>query len=761
MASLLPLAVVRAVRIARAHPAVGELRVFDDGEGEVILLELDIEQQLPSAWRVTGQSPSGVRAVETATIALPRDYPKRPPRTYLRDDFDRRHPHLLPLPPSERPQPCVVNGYPSELIQARGFEGYLDQLIDWLDKAAMLELNSERHGWEPVRRDHLDDEIVVDSAQLRDMAGPTGECAVVRTDFLKFDLGDGQRHIRIALNLGQSIDLTMAGCVLQEKDDGVSRGQGVALIVSAPDTEGAPTIVGSTMPESVASIDDLIERARFYGCEQAFRAKLDFIGLLVAQQKFVATPLAVVFLVRRPFRLTNSTSSIEICSYVLDLRPGEGLLYSGGGEVRLCGLREEISPTLLQRASGDDETAERGSWVLLGCGSVGSKIAIHMARRGFGPKGVVDRAMMSPHNYARHGLLPRPGVRGGHITFKADALADALAGFQCAAAVGRSSITNLLATPEGRPWFETGGIVLNTTGSGVVRETLVGQEWGKRPTLGEAHLLGAGSVAYSAFEGANGNPSLSDLTTESYRLIAADPAIRDRVFNAKAEAIEIGQGCGALTFPMPDGRLSAFVGGLGETLYKRARFAEPALASGQINLGYLLADGLSQSWRTIEVDPWIAFEIGGCRVRISARVDAMIRRAIAARPGVETGGVIVGRYVQMSETFQIVDLVEAPSDSIFTAARFTLGTVGLRASISRLMRESGGSLYVLGTWHNHLVPSGPSSLDTATAARLALRQFYPVLMLIAHAEGYSGLVTEVAEASDDLTAAPAHTDKGE
>ena len=284
-----------------------------------------------------------------------------------------------------------------------------------------------------------------------------------------------------------------------------------------------------------------------------------------------------------------------------------------------------------------------------------------------------------------------------------------------------------------------------------MRETLVFQEWENRPALGEAHLLGAGAVAYAAFEGAGSNPSLSDLAAESYRLIAEDPAIRGQVFGATAEAIEVGQGCGTLTFPMPDSRLSTLAAGLSEAVTRRLRDNEHTPRTGKIHLGQMLPDEFSQSWRSVDIDPWIVVDLGGHGVRVSARVDAMIRQAIAARPNVETGGVIIGRYLQMSETFQVVDLIEAPPDSIFTAARFTLGTKGLRPAIARLARETGGSLYLLGTWHNHLQPSGPSMLDAMTAARLAVRQFYPVLMLIAHAEGYSGLITEVLETSGNLS----------
>ncbi|WP_201722252.1 ThiF family adenylyltransferase, partial [Sulfitobacter sp. HI0023] len=42
----------------------------------------------------------------------------------------------------------------------------------------------------------------------------------------------------------------------------------------------------------------------------------------------------------------------------------------------------------------------------LGCGSLGSKIAMHLARSGRAPISVIDNDTMEPHNYARHSCLP-------------------------------------------------------------------------------------------------------------------------------------------------------------------------------------------------------------------------------------------------------------------------------------------------------------------------------------------------------------------
>jgi len=743
-----PAAIGRAIRIARAHPSVRDVRVIEGLEGGAVLIEVDIEQQLPSAWRMAGESPSGVRAIETVGILLPADFPRHSPRSFLRSDFDRTHPHLLPTSASQLPQPCVVRGYPSELIQARGFEGYLDQLVDWLDKATMLELNSETHGWEPVRRDHLDDEMIADPEALFAMAGPAGDCVVIRTDFRKIEREE-HRYIRVALNPEERLELGKAQCTIEKAVDRPWwRGRSLALIVGAPYSNGHPYVVGAPLPETVTSVADLRDRAKLYGCGQAFEAKLDYIALLLEQGKLVATPLVIVFLVQRPYRLVGTQSSIELCAYVLDLQPGDALLHNRG-EVRLCGIREDISTTLLRRASGDEATVERQPWALVGAGSVGSKIAIHMARRGLAPSLVVDRAIMSPHNYARHALLPDVQSRGGAVNFKANILCEALAGFAQDAEVEYDDVITLCATEAGRTKLSAGRLLLNTTGSSLVREALTFQPWETRPVLGEAHLLGSGTAAYAAIEGEKGNPNLSDLAAESYRLIAGDPEIRRSVFSAEAEVIQIGQGCSALTFPLADGRLSAFAAGLAETvateLKKPASIVDPV---GKIFLGKMHSDGLSQTWHTSDVPPRIIVDTGGPQVRISPRVDTAIRQAIAARPGVETGGVIVGRYSQIGDIFQVVDLIDAPPDSIFTAEKFTLGTAGLRGAIARLMRDTGGALHVLGTWHNHLVPSGPSVIDAATAAHLALRQFLPVLMLIAHTDGYSSLIAEVHGAVD-------------
>ena len=79
----------------------------------------------------------------------------------------------------------------------------------------------------------------------------------------------------------------------------------------------------------------------------------------------------------------------------------------------------------------------------------------------------------------------------------------------------------------------------------------------------------------------------------------------------------------------------------------------------------------------------------------------------------------------------------------FSREEFVLGTQGLRARIMELVKRTNGTIYPLGTWHNHLVASGPSPKDMRSALLLAPAQTTPLLMLIHTPGGYRRLVMEV------------------
>lgn len=721
----------------------------------VVLATATFDTNLPNRWRARGCSDNGVRAHESVLFAFSPAFPVSAPGVFLRADFDRSHPHLQPGPPSALPRPCYVDGAPREFMRLRGMMGIADQVALWLERAALTRLIDPEDEWEPTRRDHVDDVVVCDAGALRarvtrDADGVFLPAVVFRTDIAA---SNALRHLWLSaepIPLGAETFGRLVG-------QGDQAALGVAVWPGRR-PNGEAFVADRYGPETVRSVRDLVARAEELGCAGPLRARLQLVRGRLGTRR-LARPLliAVVLIARRPRPVAGQGSVLELCPYLLEVGDGDALREDGGSDVRLLMHRDEIAPDLLRRAAGVEPAPVR-DWTLLGCGSLGSKLAAHLAREGRAPAVVADRALMQPHNYARHALLPLHRTEALVDVSKAALVLDALQRLGVAPQAYGCDVVSLCleGTPEERAqlWPATHAFLVDATGSPSLTEVLCRPEaMQARPRAVETSLLGAGYVAYAGIEGPRSNPSVLDLQAEFYRLAGNDPALRALVFDARAQAITVGQGCSALTFPMTDAVLSTSAASLARVLADLHADGLPAEA-GRLLVGRSTRHALDQTWTDLSIPP--VREVSGVdgvvRVRVGARVAALIDAEIARSPDAETGGVIVGRFSDVANTFQVVDLMAAPPDSTFRRDAFTLGTEGLAAAIARLTERHGGSLYPLGTWHSHLEDTGPSRRDALTSLELALGQLFPVLLLIRTPSGFTFLANEALGDPEDPAA---------
>jgi len=741
-----PPGTVQALRAIGAHPFVRSVEATflpDDGSTSAVI---GIDTDLPSRWRARGHSDNGVLSVEPVHFTFGKGFPLLAPAIHLRDDFDRSHPHLQPWGPQLPPEPCLVLGSPSELMRSRGIVGLVEQLFDWLRKAAMLQLIDPKDGWEPTRRDGSQDHASADLDMLRSLPKLDPSAAVFETTFFAFEDGEGQRRFAVQLS-NKAAGLSQSQFELKyaaHERPGSYNGNCYAIVAWG----GRKSVAGQYNPETVEDIPTLYSKAAEFACADVLGRMLGLVTDRLTSRFRVTAPLLVVLLARRPCNLGGTTSPIEICPYLIELDGPADLSRSGKAVVKLVAMQQTMTMDLLRRASGEPVGGEPRPWTLLGCGSVGSKVAMHMARAGRGPAVVVDKGVMRPHNYARHALTPWAVGDGTDYGAKPDVLAEALCGMRQTPKVGRLDVVaRIVADGEGKfLGLREDFAVVNATASASVREALaIPDVASSRPRVVEICLFGAGRMGFMSVEGPGANPTTNDLATEAFRLMAADDDMGDVVFNSEAEILSIGQGCSSITFPMSDARLSALTAPMAGELARLHSAGLPG-NGGDILLGIDEEDGLGQSWRRYPQAPWIAVDRKNemaPRVRLSPRVDAIIIEAVAAKPGKETGGVLVGRFSDVSNTFHVVDVLAAPPDSRFSAAEFVLGTQGLSSQIQGIAARSAGSIYALGTWHNHLVASGPSATDVRTGLHLAETQILPVLMLIQTPGGYRYLTAVV------------------
>ena len=147
----------------RGLTRVGEPKVI----GASTQIEVDVAVQLPNRSRRSGVSETGVRAVETCVLVFGGDWPLSAPKPFLRADFPLNLPHINPHREGELVSPCLFEGSLNELLHRFGLDAIVDQLVDWLHKAAAGTLLDLEQGWEPTRRDSCPSTVVFSAERSR------------------------------------------------------------------------------------------------------------------------------------------------------------------------------------------------------------------------------------------------------------------------------------------------------------------------------------------------------------------------------------------------------------------------------------------------------------------------------------------------------------------------------------------------------------------------------------------------------------------
>jgi len=740
----------RAIRIAEAHDAVWEIcNLSSEPASGAVTVVITMKVGLPCIWVAQGFSPHGVKALEPVTFVFPGGYPLLPPKIGLRPDFNRSLPHIQPGDSSELPEPCLCEGSLGEFIHQKGFAGVLNQLMEWLDKAALGTLIDLNQGWEPIRRDLLSDRVVADSAMLRSMVMKNRGHIYFCTRCMLKPLGKGQ-YIQAEV-LPEQVGVNSKNFdSLFAHEAGGTGVRGAISILIWPDEN---VISGEYFPETVRNYASLIDRATKFGCKDIFKDVIAWIRSC-GFKRITDNPVPVVVLLvaRRPAAVIGTGSNLEICPYLLLISAATA---KDEDTVLPMGLHHGVSRSLLMEMSGVTIEGRTPRWILAGCGSLGSKIAMHLARTGMAPSTVIDKSCLSPHNVARHALFPAiPGVIDFCLNAKAEALGNAIKGLDQNSVASFEDLVSMANDPGKIAKLlpkDSWGIV-NTTASLAVREALARMgQLARIPRILEATLFAKGMVGLIAVEGPKGNPNTLDLITEAYVLMLEDGRISGLVFNS-GDALSrqpVGEGCGSLTMVMTDARLSLFAASMSEAVSNWLSSALPP-SGGSINLGVLGTDGMSLNWTKNEVSPSVVVPVdgdSGWQVRISSRACAKIHRDVSEWPRVETGGILVGRISEVTKTFFVADVLPAPADSKRSRFEFVLGQLGVREILSDYSQACNFSLFCLGTWHSHLQPSGPSERDLATADTVALARLAPSILVIHTPSGFKAVLAEKTTSS--------------
>ena len=724
------------IRTIRFHPAVSSVELITRLlSGGAIEVQFDMNVELPQAYKSEGVSPTGVKSREAIWMDFPANYPMRAPKVWLRKDFPRNHPHINPGSADTRVNPCLDEVNLDEVLhEGEGLNEILDQLSHWLSNAASGSLMSDSQGWEPVRRDLLPGVVSVDLVKLRKVISEYAGAAFFYFVYMRtasfgelYGWIDSQHHF---LNTPLSGFRGKVG--LLNRNGNIETRQTVAIMCWANKKQ----IENQYEPETITNYGQLNTRAKKVGFQQSLYSRISSIKAPPSE----LDSILIVFAVRRPIPVIGENTNIELLPYILNCQyDDEGSLLSNSPVIPV-GLYDQCSPSLLKTMSGIQDEGNIGTVVQLGCGSLGSKITLHLARAGFESFHLIDSGLMAPHNNARHALVSKKMLPPA---YKAELLESTLKEMGCDVKSDSKNIIEFIENRKnGKKVFPASTkLIIDSTASLSVRHALNTVATAKFPgRLLMTSIYSSGSLGLMALEGTKRNPRIDDLILYAHQLsVDGNKEARLLVNSEELSAQRTGQGCGTKTMVMTDARLSMHAAGMAEYIIRLMKEAFPI--SGALFLGVSDQSGLGISWHQWTQPKTTIIDSGDWTVRILPDANEAIKEHSKAGHPMETGGVLIGHISMYLHTFTVTHVLPAPSDSQFERTRFVLGTQALKNKIQKIQSSSKGLLSCIGTWHSHPSGGAASVIDHVTMQHLFnQRKSVPVLGLIRTPSGYRAVV---------------------
>lgn len=747
--------VADAIALLKRHPALVEVGVPQDlGEG-VLEVPVVVQVPLPSRQQQAGTSRIGVKAQEPAWLVF-HDWPASAPRVRLREDFPLDLPHINPHRPGERVRPCLFDGDPSELLHRFGLGRIVDQLAEWLAKAASGQLIDLSQGWEPTRRDDCPGNLIFEAEAAQ--ANTPEDGALLLAEGLYFSKGGTHLAILKGFEKAQA-NFTQTSA---SSKSSVVMGNAQVIFARGIDENRKPKTVDRYEPETVHDLDTLLARAGRLGIDaEALQSALDSYfsqSLMLApkdadpRQWGQGVLAFVVLLVQRPAQVIwTSGRTVEMLPYIVRMLVKPDLSAVGPLKVIVEPLwhAEQVSPRLLAMTSGFSADLPRRKLVFVGCGSLGSKVGMHLGRAGFGnAAGFIDNEQMGPHNAARHALMPNriptscPQKAEMMCTaFQNLGYDDAAAHVMDARTFFEDAITFEKVVGDGP------ALIVDSTASFKVDAAIArGGSLTDRPQarLVQTSMYAKGRAAVLYLEGAGRSCTSQDLKAALFERCRHDADLRAAIGGDSTDPVRIfvGDNCRSVTMPMSDSVVSRSAALVGHQLEKWLAEGLPDAAT--LCFGKADRSGISMDWSSLQLGATSvvqAPEDGGWTLRILAPVAELIERESKAAGRFETGGILIGHVPPQSRSIIIAGVVDAPADSVCTPQRFILGVEGRRGELIRAHEESLGHLHFVGTWHSHPMGGAHSSVDNVSLKLVAeLNEGAPVVSLVWTSTGLIGAV---------------------
>lgn len=660
-----------------------------------------------------------------------QDYPRKAPRVYSnRMDFPKDRLAHLYVSGDDKPAPfCLIRGDLNDWYAEKQITDLILQTRRWLSDAASGSLVEDGDRFDPTRLEGYRGSCIYKYSELADVVSgrrsyfPDQNFAIglftemeKQTDssYPSFDLS---KILRVEDDLKEAF-VSVLKAIADDKKGLYSAKKTLGLIVWSAENH-LDTEYFVRLPRDMTSLRSFSEQTRI-----SLSAPLRYF--FSAPRFDVLPEFPLILGVRRPKKLIGYDSDIEFFNFYLttgidDVKDGDILTNVP------VGFQIHHEPLTLKKAgevSGYSNSI--GQVMIIGCGALGSKIVMHLARSGHNKMTLIDSDKFAPHNLVRNALLAdqvgknKANALSDEITkmYKHDDLSDL---------TGIANDVGVILKKEMLPILQEHRWLFDFTASSALENFIACADLPESTNICKGTLLDVGNIGLLMIEGSRRNPRIDDLHVMAYDLYRQKEFV-SRYLRSENERrrseitiISVGVGCNSETTILADEVVSLHAAAFTNVIKAEAN-RKTIQDNGLIFLNSIdMTKGFHSESCYVIVEPLIILEARNdpkWQIRVKSDVIDTLKAEMGKASPCETGGVFIGLINKKTRCIHVTDLILAPPDSEANEVCFFRGTEGLPEEVEKVKTLSGQTFGYVGEWHSH--PSGPngmSSIDLKSVRR--------------------------------------------
>ncbi|WP_278568202.1 ThiF family adenylyltransferase [Intestinibacter bartlettii] len=635
------------------------IKIYESNLSEGLFIHIKLKISIPTngVYRELDVNPN-----EEILMYARTDYPfSAPAILFVRNDFPvDRIPHLNNGVPDSNIQmmnPCLYRGDINEWFYENGPMAFCDRVNDWFSDLVNGELIND-DGFETVRYENISGFVEIDFDYLLNIISTykqdCGDCVIGMKK-------KGEQCFEVLnLQYDKGLDKNILPCIFV-----FDRKNVISDYISQPfykekDLKNFPC--ESRIQHGIRKMEN-----KFYE-----RKKLDELK-----------DILIIMAVKRPMQVIGGFSEYEFIAVLLSYK------LKSSADIKNCLVQkvvtiQSLNKQMTERLSGTENISKRPINIL-GCGALGSKISMNLARMGYTEQHLYDKDIILPHNLVRHYVSKRAAIgfpKARIMKIEMDCM------FTNNSSSHFENIFDIEILPD--------GLTVDCTASKRSLFWSLSREIIKSPMLRTEIYLG-GKMGLSLFEGKNRNPDIYDMQVSLYLKALKEDIISKWLTYKQPEDMRyhIGFGCNSDTMVLDDATISNHASVVPH-LINKYKVEENGIAC--INIFDF--DNLSNNRLYIyEIEPMVFLSsVDGWHIHIKRSLYQKIKEY--SKEGTENAGIWIGCIEKRIKRITVIDTF-IPKDNKRDTNSVVIGKEGVKEYIRSLNERTNGLLRYIGEWHTH------------------------------------------------------------